>query len=129
MTRGVEEISAEEYRALTAKASKLGKYNSRRVTVDGITFDSQAEADRWWDLCHLERAGVIRDLEVHPRIPLSVGGVQIGHYVGDFRYVDVESGRTVIEDVKSPITKTPIYEWKKRHVRAQYGIEITEVAA
>jgi len=35
------------------------KYGNRKVTVDGITFDSRKEAARWQELRFLEKAGEI----------------------------------------------------------------------
>jgi len=43
------------------------KFGARRVILDGITFDSRKEARRYQQLKLLERAGVIRALQVHPR--------------------------------------------------------------
>lgn len=39
------------------------KYHSRKVTVDGVTFDSQKEYRRFRELCLLEKAGRITDLQ------------------------------------------------------------------
>ena len=36
---------------------KESKYHNKKVTVDGITFDSQREAARWQELRLMERAG------------------------------------------------------------------------
>jgi hypothetical protein len=47
--------------------------------------------------------------------------------VADFRYRQGPQGILVVEDVKSKPTMTAIYRWKKRHMLAQYGIQITEV--
>jgi hypothetical protein len=79
----------------------------------------------------LAKAGKIECLELQPVFHLSVsrgalvGGEVIGKYVADFRYYDMDSGRDVVEDVKG--FKTELYRWKKKHVEAQYGLEITEV--
>ena len=88
------------------------KFRNIRVEVDGIKFDSKREARRYGDLKLLQMGKVISDLECQPKIPLMVNGKKIGHYIGDFRYV--ENGQTIIEDVKSQITKTPIYRLKKK---------------
>ena len=116
------------------------KYRAKPTEVDGVRFASQKEARRYAELKLLERAGEIWDLELQPRFPLCVPSTtgtvmgaakalagtfdgRIGEYRGDFAYHD-KSGR-VVEDVKG--FKTPLYRWKKRHVEAQYGIEIREV--
>lgn len=57
---------------------------------------------------------------------------KIGTYRADFSYWEppISDPTTtkhthVVEDVKG--FKTPLYRWKKKHVEAQYGIEIREV--
>jgi hypothetical protein len=49
----------------------------------------------------------------------------VGHYVADFRYRSGPQGLLVVEDVKG--VRTALYRWKKKHVEAQYGIQITEI--
>lgn len=121
---------------------RRSKYGAVRTTVNGVTFDSKKEARRYQELLLLGKAGEIWDLELQPRFPLVVaattgtvrGALQatagtfpgrIGEYRADFAYHD-RNGR-VVEDVKSPATRTPLYRWKKKHVMVQYGIEIKEV--
>jgi len=111
---------------MTSTSAKRSKYRNVRTILDGITFDSKKEAVRYADLKLLEKAGLIRDLELQPRIPLICNGVKIGSYVGDFAYS--ERGIRIIEDVKSPATKTPVYNLKKK-ILATYSppIHIKEV--
>lgn len=40
----------------------MSKYHSRRVSVDGIVFDSQREAQRYCELKLLEKKGKISQL-------------------------------------------------------------------
>lgn len=98
------------------------KYRAKRTEVDGITFASRMEAQRYTELRALEQAGEISGLELQPRYDLVVNGVKIGRYVADFRYR--EDGRLVVEDVKG--VKTALYRLKKKLVRALYGIEVRE---
>ena len=42
----------------------MNKYNAVKVNVDGITFDSKKEAERYSELKLLERCGAISDLEL-----------------------------------------------------------------
>lgn len=81
----------------------VNKYRAKPTTVDGIRFDSGAEARRYAQLKLLARAGIVTDLELQPRFELrgTKGGL-IGHFKADFRYR--ERGAVVIEDVKSPAT-------------------------
>jgi len=101
------------------------KYHAKKTEVHGISFDSKKEAARYQELLFLERAGHIVDLELQPRFDLVVNNQKIGFYKGDFRYKDVSTGNSVIEDVKG--MKTPVYNLKRKLVKALYGIDITEV--
>lgn len=104
------------------------KFNAKRTEIDGISFPSKAEAHRYSELRLLEKAGEIEGLELQPKFPLLVNGVKVATYIGDFRYRVVKglSGSlTVVEDVKG--VRTPVYQLKKKLVRAQYDIDITEV--
>lgn len=73
----------------------------------------------------LLKAGQISNLELQPKFPIVINGIHCFNYFGDFRFM--QDGKSVIEDVKSPATKTPVYRLKKRCVEAFYGIQITEV--
>lgn len=117
--------------------------NIQRCThADGTKLDSKRELRRYEDLLLLERAGRIRELEVHPRIPICIEGVQIlmrspGYpngrkltYVADFRYVDIDHkhGTTleILEDVKMQSGhRTEVYKIKRALVEAM-GLTITE---
>ena len=98
------------------------KYNAKKVTIDGIIFDSKAEAKRYKVLKILERAGEIQNLELQPRYDLIINEIKVGFYKADFRYT--EKGKLIIEDVKG--MKTPIYNNKKKMIKAIYGIDILE---
>jgi len=124
--------------AIPTVVKKPPKYRNVRVRIDGITFDSLREAARYGELKLLQGAGLIRDLEVHPVYALQVLELTestappwvihtVGTYSPDFRYHVCVTGQVIIEDVKSPPTRTDLYLWKKKHVEAQYGISITEV--
>lgn len=116
------------------------RYGVAKVhTIDGIKFDSKRELNRYLDLKVLERANVITDLELQPRIQIIIGGVtvkmiskrypngRILTYVGDFRYRDLERGGIIIEDVKMESGHRPdVYKIKRALVHAM-GIEIVEV--
>jgi hypothetical protein len=123
LTRG---RSVAEQLGLKAKHSK---YRNVKTVVDGITFDSRAEARRWRTLRMLERVGEIINLRRQVKFSLDVNGVHICDYVCDFIYGHCRQSRpiTVIEDVKSIATMTPAYRLKKKLMKAIYGIEIVEV--
>ena len=88
------------------------KYRAVKTVVDGITFHSKKEAERYKILALLEAQGKIDNLRLQPRIALMVNGKKIGQYVGDFEYK--HDGKVILEDVKSPATRTPIYKLKKK---------------
>lgn len=112
----------------------MTKYRAKACTVDGIRFHSQREAARYLDLRLLEKAGEIKELELQPEFPLYAScelpivperdPLKLGVYRGDFRYIDARNGEEIVEDVKG--FKTPLYKWKKKHVEAQYGIQVRE---
>jgi hypothetical protein len=121
-----EAISAEDYNALVAGQKRGPKYGNRQTEVDGIGFDSKAEAKRYTDLRLLEVGGAITDLVLQPRFPLMVNGEKVGVYVADFQYV--EDGRLVVEDVKGgAATKTPVYRLKVKLMAAIHGITVEEI--
>lgn len=102
------------------------KYGNQPVVVDGHRFDSKREAARYSELVTAQRAGLIRDLEVHPRFPLVVHGQDCGAYVADFGFIDADGARHV-EDVKSPATrKLAVYRFKARLLWALYGLRVEE---
>lgn len=99
------------------------KYNARKTVVDGITFDSKAEAARYCELKLLERQGIIEDLRLQPRFRLQDGftasdGKKIRplDYVADFSYTD--GAKKVVEDVKG--VKTDAYKIKKKLFLKKY---------
>jgi len=90
-----------------------------------MRFASQAEAKRYIALSIMARAGIISGLECQPSYPLIVAGQKVATYKADFRYREVATGETVVEDVKGVLT--PVYRLKKKLVRALYNIEIKEI--
>ena len=106
---------------------KASKYHNRKTTYQGVRFDSQKEAKRYQELQWMQQAGLIQDLELQPRYDLIVNGHKLGFYRGDFRYKDVATDSVILEDVKSPATRTAVYRLKKKLVKALYGVEIIEV--
>ena len=73
----------------------------------------------------LSDKGAIQDLKCHPKYDLHVEGVKIGTYSPDFSYTEKNS--LVVEDVKGKATLTPLYRWKKKHMKAEHGIIVIEV--
>ena len=87
------------------------KYRAVKTAIDGITFDSKAEARRYSELKFLQRAKKIKDLSLQPKFELQAGfyhrgkKIQAINYIADFQYIDCESGTIVVEDVKGMRTK------------------------
>lgn len=109
----------------------MRKYHNKKITVDGITFDSQKEYKRWRELCLLERAGEIKDLRRQYKFVLipsqKSGGKCIERecaYFADFVYLD-KSGKLVVEDTKG--IKTDAYIIKRKLMLHTYGIHIKEI--
>lgn len=101
---------------------RFNKYKAVKTIVDGIKFDSKKEAKRYTELKILVSSGDIKDLELQPRFDFVHNGVKMGFYKADFRYT--EDGKIIIEDVKG--FKTPMYNLKKKMMKAFYGIDIFE---
>ena len=117
-------LQKEKYKPMTS----YNKFKNKPQVVDDIRFDSIKEANRYSELKLMLRENEIKDLECHPKIPLIVNDKKIGTYVADFRYYDNAFKKTIIEDVKSVATKTPVYNLKKK-ILATYTppIEIVEI--
>ena len=108
----------------------MNKYKSRKVTVDGITFDSQKEYRRFRELSLLERAGKITELQRQVKFELIPSQRMDGKvveracsYVADFVYM--ENGKKVVEDTKG--FKTKDYIIKRKLLLKEYGIRIKEI--
>jgi len=114
------------------------KYNNKKVTIDGITFDSIKESNRFCELKLLERAGEIKDLKM--QVPFELvpalcepdtigkrGGIKKGktieqavYYYADFMYYDDKKEKWIVEDVKSEATKTDVYIIKRKLFKQIY---------
>jgi hypothetical protein len=104
------------------------KYHAKKTTVDGITFDSRKEADRYLVLKGMEEDGSIEDLrrqvryELIPSFDVDGRHYRPVYYVADFVYV--EDGKTVVEDVKG--MRTDVYRLKSKLFARRYGMSIKE---
>lgn len=100
----------------------MTKYGAKKVELDGYTFDSRAEANRYSQLKLLERARAIKSLAVHPKYPLRASnGNTVCVYEADFAYV--EGSQFVAEDVKG--VATPMFRLKAKWFRECYpGVDL-----
>lgn len=118
----------------TSRLRPKNKYGNRKKQLDGYTFDSTKEANRYLELKFLLATNKIKDLELQKPFVLqeSFRGrdgkwVRDIRYIADFYYFDTEKGEWVIEDVKSSATKdNAVYKLKKK-MMAYKGLYITEV--
>ena len=127
------QMSAAEYREVT-KAGKPSKYGNKKVRIGGYVFDSKKEANRYLHLKARLDAGEISHLEIQPVFklcgrdgqPLRYDSGRQPKYIADFSYFDGQ--KRVVEDVKSPATRTPQYKLKKAIVQSMYpAVRIVEV--
>lgn len=108
----------------------MTKYHNIPTTIDGIRFDSRKEANRFYQLRLMERAGEISNLrrqveyELIPAQKTPAGrAVRPVKYMADFVYDD--HGKTVVEDVKG--VKTREFKIKSKLMLWRYGI-VVEIA-
>ena len=109
----------------------MSKYHSRKVTLDGMTFDSVREAKRYRDLSLLQRAGEISDLRCQVKYTLvpsqkkpSGGTERPVTYTADFVYKD-KDGKEVVEDAKG--VRTQQYIIRRKLMLERYRIEVKEI--
>lgn len=101
------------------------KYRAIKTEVDGVLFDSRAEAQRFTELKILQAAGGIYNLTLQPEVKCTVNNILICKYRGDFSYRETNNPRLVIEDKKG--FKTPVYKLKIKLCRALFpDIEFRE---
>ena len=96
---------------------KESKYKAKKAEFNGMKFDSRKECSRYRELCLMERAGEIRNLQTQVKfvlIPVQREPDQIGarggiikgkvierecSYIADFTYYD-KNNQFHVEDVK-----------------------------
>lgn len=115
-----EIISVKEYREILKNQSNTR--GNKRVSIDGYTFDSQAEADRYGQLRLSQQGCAISRLEVH-RVFLLQESFKVNgrtyraiSYEADFSYL--ENGVLVCEDVKGH--RTEVFKLKEKLFRFRY---------
>ena len=125
------------------------KYGNRKITRDGVTYDSLKEYRRYQELLLMEKTGTIKALRRQvpfELIPAQYEDVYTGEYYqrGEHKgepkmkrvcvekavtyyadFVYLEGGETVVEDTKG--FKTPEYILKRKLMRYLHGIRIKEL--
>ena len=104
--------------------ARRNKYNARKTIINGITFDSKREAERYMVLKSRHDAGEITLLEIHPKFELipsfkdSKGETHRAiTYTADFEYMD-NAYNHVVEDVKG--VETDVFKIKKKLFIREY---------
>lgn len=118
-------VTKEQFAALQNRRKPYSKYGAKKVSFDGIEFDSTKEARRYQDLVLMQKAGQIRELRRQVPFEVTLNGVHICKWIADFVYHEntYECPR-VVEDCKG--FKTDIYRLKKKLVEAKHGFKILE---
>ncbi|MBX5143345.1 DUF1064 domain-containing protein [Rhizobium lentis] len=115
-------ISRQEAQALLSKP-KRSKYGNKKVTVDGIRFDSKREAEYYAALKLREKAGEVIGVELQrPFALLGNNGMLIATYKADFCFWDNVADRFRVIDVKGVETKD--FKLKKKMMLGLLGINV-----
>ena len=136
--RGIKNRKGEE---------KTAKYRNKKVTIEGIEFDSKREGHRYLVLKDAQERGVISNLELQPKFELipAIREEYIKHlktkdkietrtvqlaitYKADFQYV--KDGETIVEDVKASPNMAALdkaFLLKEKMFRYFFGFPIKRV--
>ena len=122
----------------------MAKYRNKKITVNGITFDSKKEYKRYCELSLLEKAGKIHNLQMQVKFVLIPAQYETYErygkngnrlkdgkrcierevsYIADFVYQ--KDGKQVVEDTKGMRTKD--YILKRKMMLFMHGICIKEI--
>lgn len=126
-------ISEDEYLKIVSKhliepIKKPSKYRNQKVAIDGITFDSKKEGEKYRQLKQLEQAKKISHLtlqpvfELAPAVTINGKKKQALRYIADFEFI--ENGKHVVMDVKGMLTD--VYKIKRHLMKHIWGIDILE---
>lgn len=109
---------------------KFSKYGNKKTIIDGITFDSKKESERYLVLKDMLMHDEIEDLQLQPKFLLQDSFKYNGktekkiYYIADFTYK--REGKLVVEDVKGK--KTDVYKLKRKLFLYKYtDIDFREV--
>lgn len=119
-------MGSKVYRTALYKPSK---YRAKKTVIDGITFASKKEANRYVMLREMQEKGLISDLRLQVKyelIPKQYTATKecwrACNYIADFVYKC--GGVEVVEDSKG--MRTPEYKIKRKLMLYLKGIEVQE---
>ena len=106
----------------------MNKYSAIKTEINGIIFDSKAEARRYSDLVLLQRAGKISGLTLQVPFELAPGLRLLGdkrarpaiRIIVDFSYI--EEGKQVFEDTKG--FDTPLGRAKRHFLKHIHNVDV-----
>lgn len=119
-------ISIAEYHKLLKNLGKeppaekkKSKYNSRKVRIDGIHFDSQKEADYYCELKLLLKSGIIDGFCRQARFVVTAGNdeTKVAEYVTDFVIFYPDKTYRIV-DVKG--METEVFKLKMKSLKEKY---------
>lgn len=128
----IKDLKKEGFILKNGKWVKKGSYNKYRNTkkkVDGISFDSEKEANYYSQLILLEKAKEITKFERQVKMPIEVNDIHIAYYILDFK-VYYPDGSIKYIDIKAQDKKTKkwittdVFKLKKKLIEAIYKIKI-----
>ncbi len=126
---------------------RSGKYNAKKVEIQGVKFDSEREAKRWMFLLDCQRKGLISELkrqvrftllpdeytdvskQLKTKVKIEKKRTFVGvYYLADFVYWHVAKGRLIVEDIKiSPKMVPRDYILKEKMMHSIRHIDIRRV--
>jgi hypothetical protein len=110
---------------------KPNKFNARRCTFQGMTFDSKKEMERYLILKDAEKKGTIKNLECQVEYELlpACEHFRAVKYIADFRYKHLPTEEIITEDVKGMIKGSAyqLFKIKQKLVYNKYKILVKEI--
>ena len=105
----------------------MNKYKNKKITVDGIQFDSQLEAHHYQHLLELQKQGVVKSFEMQVPFTLLEGYTLNGRKVRPIKLildfvVHYSDGTIRYEDSKGLVKPTDII--KKKMFESKYKKEL-----
>jgi predicted nuclease of restriction endonuclease-like RecB superfamily len=86
------------------------KYKAIRTVIDGIKFDSKAEAEYYLYLLQEKKLGLINEIEFHPKVYLTKSKIL---YVSDFLVTEGDKKYYIdVKGMQTPVFRLKLKLWK-----------------